>query len=283
MMASPREASLARLSIGAFAIDALTIGVLIILISKLLVPFSNDVEAALGLSRGLTTSILGFISVILALITHLAIIELFLGGRSFGRLAAGLKITAPQGGEIPVDVRLQRIWYILKTMGLKSFTVNQLPDHNKGYDCFLRSDWIGQPDQTVPLKNNPAISRPNNSKRKTTSTPQGPYLEIISGMSTGQVYKFKQFPRFQKNGFLMIGRDKNLVDISLLDDSGISSVHCRIGFSKGKFLILDGSAKGRGSTNGTFVGKKSVSTSTPLIINNGDVIQLSSVKIIFSV
>lgn len=282
MMKSPREASLARLSIGAFAIDALTIGVLIILISKLLAQFSSDIAIEFGLSRGLTAGILGFISVILALVSHLAIIELIFGGRSFGRLAAGLKITGPQGGPIPVNVRLQRIWYILKTMGLKSLAAHQLPDHNKSYDCFLRSDWIGQPDQTIPMKVNPAFVRRNHPKKKITSTPQEPYLEIVSGVSTGQVYKFSHFPRFQKNKFVLIGKDKKLVDILLSDDPGISSIHCRIGVSNANFLILDGSANGRKSTNGTFIGKRPVSTSTPSKLNDGDIIQLASTKILFS-
>jgi len=88
-----------------------------------------------------------------------------------------------------------------------------------------------------------------------------PCIVVLTGRSVGRVYKLRPVGT-------VLGRagDTDVV----LDEDGVSRVHCMLLLQNGRWRVRD-----LGSTNGTFVGERTVGT-TPLTLEDGDRIRLGS-------
>ncbi len=90
---------------------------------------------------------------------------------------------------------------------------------------------------------------------------EAPCVVVLTGRKVGRVVKLRP-------SGTVLGRagDTDLV----LDDDGISRVHCMLMVEDGRWMVRD-----LGSTNGTFVGERTVGK-TPLALREGDRIRLGT-------
>ncbi len=96
-------------------------------------------------------------------------------------------------------------------------------------------------------------------------------ITVMSGVDDGKVFEFDKTP-------ITLGRHPS-DDASLPYDGRVSRHHARITREDGAYFIEDVGAEGKGSTNGTFVGDKKITTRTP--ITYGDMILLGGVFVKF--
>jgi serine/threonine protein kinase len=96
-----------------------------------------------------------------------------------------------------------------------------------------------------------------------------PYVQIVSGLSAGNEVRIPDY------GFISIGRDTKVADITLNDFNKISRYHCLVGYdrSNNRFIVIDKSANGTFYSNGQRMMYNAESYILPnedfLICNNG--------------
>jgi pSer/pThr/pTyr-binding forkhead associated (FHA) protein len=96
-------------------------------------------------------------------------------------------------------------------------------------------------------------------------------ITVMSGAEDGKVFGLEKTP-------IMLGRHPD-DDVCLPYDSRVSRHHARITKEHDSYFIEDVGPKGKGSTNGTYVGDKKITTKTA--ISSGEMILLGSVWIRF--
>jgi pSer/pThr/pTyr-binding forkhead associated (FHA) protein len=101
----------------------------------------------------------------------------------------------------------------------------------------------------------------------------GIVITVMSGADDGKVLEFDKTP-------IVLGRHPE-DDVCLPYDTRVSRHHARITKEGEAYFIEEIGPGGRGSTNGTFVNEKRVTSRTPL--STGDMILFGSVWVKFEV
>lgn len=96
-------------------------------------------------------------------------------------------------------------------------------------------------------------------------------IEVMSGAEDGRLFELHEFP-------VMLGRHTD-DDVFLPHYHGVSRHHAQITRNGESFFIEDVGAKGKGSTNGTYLNGYKVNTRTS--ISSGDVLLLGTVWLRF--
>lgn len=96
-------------------------------------------------------------------------------------------------------------------------------------------------------------------------------IMVMSGAEDGRMFEFNRTP-------VVIGRHPD-DDVYLPYNLGVSRHHARITFEQNTYFIEDVGPKGNGSTNGTFLHGKRVTTKTS--ISSGDIFLLGTVWVRF--
>ena len=96
-------------------------------------------------------------------------------------------------------------------------------------------------------------------------------IRVMSGAQDGRIFNIDRTP-------IMVGRHSE-DDIYLSGDNRLSRHHARITREGDSFFIEDVGPQGKGSTNGTYVGKNRVAEKTA--ISPGDIILLGSIYVKF--
>ena len=99
----------------------------------------------------------------------------------------------------------------------------------------------------------------------------GVKITVMSGAEDGKIFELEKTP-------IMLGRHPD-DDVCLSYDSRVSRHHARITKKGDVYFIEDVGSEGKGSTNGTYVGEKKISTETA--ISSGEMILLGSVWVKF--
>ncbi len=92
-------------------------------------------------------------------------------------------------------------------------------------------------------------------------------ITIMSGAEDGKVFEFTQTP-------FVLGRHPG-DEVYLPYDSRVSRHHARITKEEGSYYIEDVGPEGKGSTNGTYVGDKRITTRT--VLTPGEITLLGSI------
>lgn len=98
-------------------------------------------------------------------------------------------------------------------------------------------------------------------------------ITVMSGADDGKVFQFDKTP-------VMVGRHPE-DDVCLSYDTRVSRHHARITKEGKTYFIEEVGPEGKGSTNGTFVNEKRITSKTPL--STGDMILLGSIWVRFEV
>jgi pSer/pThr/pTyr-binding forkhead associated (FHA) protein len=93
----------------------------------------------------------------------------------------------------------------------------------------------------------------------------------MSGADDGKVFEFDKVP-------IILGRHRD-DDVCLPYDVRVSRHHARIIKEGNSYFIEDVGPEGKGSTNGTYIDDRKVTTKTPL--SSGEIISVGSVLVKF--
>ncbi|WP_417418550.1 FHA domain-containing protein [Hoeflea sp.] len=270
-MKEANERAVARLSIAAFAVDALVVTLLVAIVHQLVernMPYAPQWIYILVIP--------------VVLLVHFLIVEMLARGVSVGRLCSGIRIVEERTGAAPgVAARFKRCMMVLtRGGGLPSLNINALPAYNKHPSGCLHSDWAGRVAAVTRATSQKRESVPEIETRAEVTPVTGvtrgeAVLQINSGPHAGQTATLRQSQRFKTKGLYVIGR-KPGVDLVLGKDANISGVHCQIRLHGGLYYLADGAGKDKPSTNGTRLNDKAVSAKTPVVLKNGDIIGAGS-------
>lgn len=270
-MRDANERAIARLSVAAFAVDALVVTLLVVVTHHLIERNIYSVPQWVYIA-----------AIPVVLLGHFLVVEILARGVSVGRLCSGIRIVEERTGAAPgMAARIKRCMMVLvRGGGLPSLNINALPAYNKHPSGCLHSDWAGR---VAP------VTRATNQKRETvpeldtraeitpvTGVTRGEaVLQINSGPHAGQTATLRQSQRFKTKGLYVIGR-KPGVDLVLGKDANISGVHCQIRLQGDLYYLADGAGKDKPSTNGTRLNDRAVSAKSPVVLKNGDIIGAGS-------
>ena len=96
-------------------------------------------------------------------------------------------------------------------------------------------------------------------------------ITVMNGADDGRQFEFHEFP-------VMLGRHPD-DDVFLPHDRRVSRHHAKITRNGGSFFVEDVGAKGKGSTNGTYLNGHIIKTTTP--ISSGDMLLLGTIRLRF--
>ena len=264
-MTDRNEAALARLSLAAFAIDAL----LISLLAYILMLLFDDLFQ--GESFIETYSLLP--ALVIAFFFHFFFVEIILAGRSVGRLCLGLSVWDCETNDQPnAKTRVKRFSSDAASLGLRNFHFNKLPSHNKRADGYLHSDWVGSAP-IVHKSTSQTAERQQKQKANVqpgqavsnlpTKISGGLQVAVVQGPDAGKRARLDAGKSYHMNGVFLIGRAEDIVDLSLTSDKAVSRVHCCILLRDNALYIIDGKEDNtQGSTHGTYVNNRKISSST---------------------
>jgi len=98
-------------------------------------------------------------------------------------------------------------------------------------------------------------------------------ITVMSGAEDGRIFELRRFP-------VVLGRHPE-DSVFFPHDPGVSRHHAQITCRGNSFLIEDLGAKGRGSTNGTYLNDQEIDIMTS--ISDGDILLLGTVWLRFSI
>lgn len=203
------------------------------------------------------------------LAAHYVFVELVTAGYSIGRLATGLHLIDGRTKQVaPLRSRANHLVNAMATGGLRSISTLRLAPYNKAPSCKLASDWAGSVDNDkleLPLRSAPPSPG---------MPPVG--LSVEAGPHAGKGYDLDALLGRKRDGVFIIGRDPKRTLIVLPNDNGVSRIHCRMARKGSALFILDGAAQNKGSTGGTMVNGKAVSTVKPVRLQSGDKIKIGA-------
>lgn len=265
-MSNSREKALARLSIAAFAVDAMVVTLLIALCYKALDNLIANVPIWI---------IFAIIPAVLFL--HFLFVELVIGGKSIGRLSTGLRIEDQKTGTIPkISDRAKHCSLVIAQLGIPSLNSQKLPKYNKKSVRCIRSDWAG----SVTTPQEPSIkSKPPSVNLAFKNEPINLAkigIIVTKGPDRNKNIRFSKAPNYIKSSVLLIGSNSKFCDFTLSNDKTVSNIHCRLTVKNNKCLILDGLNANKASTHGTYISDVKVSNQKPSIINIGDIIKIGN-------
>lgn len=278
-MSNANERAIARLSIVAFAIDALVITLLVVAAHQIIQRFIFPPRDWMFIA-----------AVPVALLLHFLAVELLARGMSVGRLCSGLKVVDKETGAAPrMFRRAKRCASVLTTLGVRSLNPNTLPNYNKHPANCMCSDWAGSAvTVSRPVSRKPApevydgassLAQP--AARRADIAGGAAHLMVATGPHAGQVMALSQGKHFKSKGLFVIGRHPTSTDLVLSGDAKVSGIHCRIGAQNDKFVIIDGKSKAAPSRNGTRVNNKSVGSAGSTALKPGDVIGVGDTTLKF--
>ena len=96
-------------------------------------------------------------------------------------------------------------------------------------------------------------------------------ITVMSGAEDGKVFELDKFP-------VMLGRHPG-DDVCLPYDTRVSRQHARITQEGNSYFIADVGPQGKGSTNGTYLNEKKITTKTP--VSSGDILLLGTIWLKF--
>ncbi|MBL4696383.1 MAG: FHA domain-containing protein [Rhizobiaceae bacterium] len=262
-MSSVRERALARLSVSAFAVDAMVVTLFVVGGHELIrryMPTSPDWVYILAVP--------------IVLILHFLVVEFLAGGVSIGRLSTGLYIRDEKTGAKPkLSSSFKRCGSVFMTMGLPSLSSTKLPNYNKIQERCLCSDWVGSIIVSDTPPNRHHIPAANQSSKQTKVDISRFGLQVLDGPHKGNVKQFRQGKKFPKNKMFIVGRDAKLSDIVLSNDKSVSMVHFRIALKNSNFYIIDGRSSSEKSKLGTFLNGSKIDNHKPRSLKFGDIIK----------
>jgi len=276
-MSEAAERAIARLSITAFAVDALVVTLMVAVAHQVI---EQNFQYA--------PQWLYIVVIPLMLLIHFLIVELLAMGISVGRLSCGIRVVSEDTGTTPgIMQRFRRCLLVLSTLGLRSLNIHRLPAYNRHPSGLLASDWAGPASAVTRTTNGRRDKRGEKISRMEPTPVTGitrgeTMLQVTEGPHSGQTAALRTSKRFQEKGLYIIGR-KPGVDLVLSKDPNVSAVHCHIRAQNRLFYLIDGAGKDKPSTNGTKLNKKIVGSNSPVVLKNGDEIRLggTALKVIF--
>jgi pSer/pThr/pTyr-binding forkhead associated (FHA) protein len=210
----------------------------------------------------------------LTLILHIVIVEIILGGRSFGRMCVGLQFCQIIG-DAPLShvQKLQRAFSTLISLGFGDLRTKRLAKHHNLRGVCLKSTMVGrytgsasqpQPTSQPKLDTTP---RPQPQQRQ-NSHPQNPALSsaatraqgfniyVVEGPDKGTKESLTSGKLFSAHGEFRIGKNPGWADMLLPNDKGVSGEHCIVLQLGTQLYLVDYGRGGLGSTNGTVLNGK---------------------------
>lgn len=209
-------------------------------------------------------------------VAYVFIVEVVFAGRSMGRLCLGISVGTDGTAEVlPLGRRFVRFLSILSGFGLRSLNANRLPAHNCAEGMVFRSDLAGRaPTRSKPKKAMSGASDPKRVARSSTPRTAGLTLALTEGPHAGVTMSLSDGKTFRQNGMFTIGRAAGWSDLTLSQDSKVSSMHCRLLVKDGRLYIADGADATRPSRNGTLLSGRPIGAKAFVPLPSGAVVSL---------
>lgn len=223
-------------------------------------PFVEAVNTSLGLPRPSSSPIYFALAAIVLFLVCLAlywfITEVFLRGRTLGRVCLMLEMRRQDDGKRPaMGTVTNRAVRKLSCLGMSGLGLNKAAP----YDSKCGLVW-----------HSPMAPVQASSVRNWT-------ISILSGANKGKKHAVGRLPNFSKSRQIKIGRDPAWADIVMDEDPRISSRHATLRFGKQGWQVCD-----NGSTNKTFVGGQEIQPRQWARVPKGAELSLAGVRILLS-
>lgn len=203
--------------------------VVVLALTSMLLPEANRLLAGSGIPP--VAQAVALFGVLILLFWFIS--ELFLGGRSIGRMVLGLHPCDEQGKPLSGKAKLRRASGKLMTLGLTGIN----PVKPARYDIKAGVIWYSP------------IAPPKEAAVEEWR------IVIRSGSLKSRSSRLGAVPSFQKRGEIRFGRDRAWADVVFGDaDRSVSGQHCSLLLHKGRLYLRDGNGAGKPSSQGTALG-----------------------------
>lgn len=256
-----QESALAKLSFAALCVDMLVCFFLWLSLTEV---FFHGSIGPLAMSL--------LPAVVLA---HALIVEIFLFGRSIGRLCCGISLSDPDPRRtLSLGVRITRFAGALLSFIRAPVHFRHLPPHNRSERIVFKSDIAGRSSTRAQPFGSMAASVAAKPVAPPAPSPAR-RLVVTAGPHKGNSFSI-QSPQMN------IGRTAGWANIVLERDGKVSARHCRLLMRNGYLSIADGPSRGTPSSNGTYLNGMRIGNETFQTVPPSSQIQIGDTTISLS-